>query len=176
MGILISTRRIYALEVWHIRYQDRIIYKQGCRPLPEVYNPLIYTTPESHYLPSFPYMVDLQLFVLLRWPFIPTPMFLGLFTYICYQNCYTFLHPPVPAFPAPAFTALLSHTFFALSAQSCNLPCLVCVIFNTDEDPWIGVKTAIPIQLGKVVSRGSVLAMMIPSHSEVFKFTIIFIH
>ena len=66
----------------------------------KVYNPLIYTTPESHYLPSFPYMVDLQLFVLLRWPFIPTPMFLRLFTYICYQNCYTFLHPPVPAFPA----------------------------------------------------------------------------
>ena len=101
----------------------------------KVYNPLIYTTPESHYLPSFPYMVDLQLFVLLRWPFIPTPMFLRLFTYICYQNCYTFLHPPVPAFPTPTFTALLSHTFFALSAQSCNLLCLVCVIFNTDEDP-----------------------------------------
>ena len=82
--------------------------------------------------------------------------------------------PTSPCISRPTFTALLSHTFFALSAQSCNLPCLVCVIFNTDEDPWIGVKTSTPIQLGKVVSRGSVLAMMIPSHSEVFKFTIFF--
>ena len=137
MGILIPTRGLYALEVWHIRSQDRLIYKQGCRPLaPSVQPSDTPRTPESHYLHrSFPYMVDLQLFVLLGLPFIPTSTLIGLFNYIRYQNCYTFLHPPVPAFPAPTFTALLSHTFFALSAQSCNLLCLVCVIFNTDEDP-----------------------------------------
>ena len=63
------------------------INRDAAGPLPQVYNPLIYTPPESHYLPCFPYMVDLQLCVLLGLPFIPTPTFRRLLNYICYQNC-----------------------------------------------------------------------------------------